>query len=164
MLTQVAVSKTQPSIQIILWEDIFVVIDDGSGSPLDYEELHRLIVEQSALYVSGLGCLAIIPANAKPPSEAVRKALNTTLGAVPLRCICWCVEGSGFQGAMVRGVLTGLRFLGRRSYPTHVTGDLEEALRWMLSNLEGGDRRAKSAPLAAQMIRSKRKIGFLRSI
>jgi len=146
----------QPWIRIILWEDIFVVIDDGAGRPEDYEILHGMIVEQGSHYRAGLGCLTIIPADAKPPSQAARKAMNAAIEAAPLRCICWLVEGSGFQAAMVRAVLTGMRFVTRPSYPTHIAGDLEQALRWILSNLKGAPERIDRALDVAATIRAKR--------
>jgi hypothetical protein len=152
--------QTQPTvpvwIQVAAWEDIFVVIDDGRGQASDYQILRGMVADQSSRYERGLGCLAVIPSNAKPPSEEVRASINETLESVRLRCICWCVEGSGFQAAMVRGVLSGLRFFKRRQYPTHISSDLETALAWMLPYLESGPAGADRAPLAAASIREQR--------
>jgi hypothetical protein len=71
------------------------------------------------------------------------------------------VEGAGFQGAMVRAVITGFRVIARAPYPTHISVDLEEALAWMLPNLEGGLGRVARAPVAAANIRSRRTGGSL---
>lgn len=163
-MSEQAVPPAQSGIQIILWEDIFVIIDDGSGRPSDYEVLHRMLVEQGSRYKAGLGCLTIVPANAKPPSPAVRKAMKAALESAPLRCLCWFIEGSGFAAAMVHAVLTGLRFISRPPYPTHIASDLEEGLRWILPNLEGGSRRIESAHEAAKTIRAKRASGVLQSL
>jgi hypothetical protein len=122
----------------------------------DYGVLKELIAEQHARYRSGLACLAIIPANAKPPSEEVRKALNATLESVPLSCICWYVEGAGFQASMVRAVLGGLRFLTRRSYPTFVASELEAAIEWIFSQLDRRLTRRRSVAEAAAAIREQR--------
>jgi hypothetical protein len=164
MIMHQAVVATRPCIQIIAWEDLFVVIDSGTGKPSDYDALRRMIIEQRSRHRAGLGCLAIIPADAKPPSEPVRKALNAALDAAPLRCMCWIVEGSGFQAAMVRAVLTGLRFIGHRPYPTHVAEDLEHALQWMLPYLAGDSDRMKRVREAAAAIRSDRESGTFRVI
>jgi hypothetical protein len=158
-MTQPFVAPAPPWLKFILWEDIFVVIDDGAGRPADYEVLHGMLVEQSSRYTAGLACLTIIPVDAKPPSQAARKAMNAALETAPLRCLCWLVEGSGFQAAMVRAVLTGLRVLGRPPYATHIAGDLEQALRWLLSNLDGGSTRIERAHEAAETIRAKRAAG-----
>ncbi len=147
----------QRGIQFIFWEDIFVIIDDGYGSPSDYEALRQKFLEQGSRYKAGAGCLTIVPANAKPPSSPpVRKAVSAALEDAPVRCICWLVEGSGFQGAMVRAVVTGLRVVGRFPYPTHIASDLDEAIRWILPRLEGGTDRIERAQDAVATIRAQR--------
>jgi len=133
-----------------------VVIDDGEGGVPDYLVARRMLVAQGLRCPAGLGCLVIVPVDAKPPSEPVRKALKVTLAVLPLRCMCWLVEGDGFQAAMVRGVLTGLRLVASASYATHVSRDLEEALRWMLPHLGGSADRVDAASRAAATIVAKR--------
>jgi hypothetical protein len=143
-------------ILVIMWEDIFAVVDDGRAPLADYAVLREMIAEQHARYPSGLGCLAIIPPNAKPPSEEVRKTLNATLESVPLRCICWCVEGAGFQAGMVRAVLTGLRFFAHRTYATHVAAELEGAVQWIFAQLDPTSPRRRSVSEAVATIREQR--------
>ena len=128
-----------PAVQVILWQDIFAVVDNGRARPHEYGVLRSLITAQAEKFPNGIGCLAIIPRNATPPSDRSREALNLGLEAVrgSLRCMCWLVEGSGFQGAMVRAVLTGLRLVAQRSYATHVSTNVDEALGWMLTHLPG---------------------------
>jgi hypothetical protein len=146
-------------IQVILWEALFVVVDDGKGTVSDYDVLRKMVVEQSSRHPGGLGCLAVITANAKPPSDEVRASLNKTLEVVPLKCICWQVEGAGFQAAMVRAVLSGLRFFKRQSYPTHISTDLVEAVGWMLPHLEAGTVGRERIQLAVTHIRNERARG-----
>ncbi len=146
-------------IQVILWEALFVVIDEGKGTASDYDVLRRMVIEQSSRHTGGLGCLTVIPANAKPPSDEVRASLNKTLEVIPLKCICWQVEGAGFQAAMVRAVLSGLRFFKRQSYPTHISTDLVEALGWMLPLLEAGPVGPERLQLAVTYIRNERSRG-----
>ncbi len=124
-------------MQVILWQDIFAVVDTGKARPHEYGSLRSLITAQAEKFPNGIGCLAIIPGNATPPSDRSREALNLGLDAArgSLRCMCWLVEGSGFQGAMVRAVLTGLRLVVQRSYDTHVSTNIDEALGWMLTHL-----------------------------
>ena len=161
MTTTVSTRRLPRRILVMMWEDIFAVVDDGRAPLSDYGVLRELIAEQHARYPSGLACLAIIPANAKPPSEEVRKALNATLESVPLSCICWYVEGSGFQASMVRAVLGGLRFLTRRSYPTFVASELEAAVEWIFAQLERKSRRRRSVSEAVAAIREQRVAGQL---
>jgi hypothetical protein len=144
------------NIRVILWNDVFVVVDNGSGRQRDYKVLHELVTQRTRHVTRGLGCLAIIPSGATPPAPDVRAALDATLQAIPLRCICWLVEGQGFHSAMVRAVITGLRFLKYQKYPTHVASSLEDALAWMLPLLQGGAARLTELRSGAAYIRSQR--------
>jgi hypothetical protein len=157
------VVPTKPGVQFILWEDLVVIIDDGDGQPSDYEAIRRKFLEQRARFKAGAGCLTIVPVDAKPPSQPARKAMSAALENAPLRCLCWLVEGAGFQGAMVRAVITGLRVVGRFPYPTHVTGDLEEAVLWILPKMEGGTERIERAHEAVAAIRAQREANALLS-
>src|SRR5262245_57929704 len=126
-------------IPVLVWNDILVVIDDGKGRPFDYKLLQKLATERAQKHSAGIGVLTVIPKDATPPSAEARAAMNEAINNVlgSLRCLCYLVEGTGFQGAMVRAVLTGMRFLGQRPYATHVSTDLEDALGWMLGHLGG---------------------------
>ena len=151
--------------QIILWENIFAVVDDGKGRASDYAAFGKLILEQGEKYPQGVGCLTIIPQKSKPPPEEVRVAINAALAGLAgkLRCFCWLVEESGFEGATVRAVLTGLRMFGRFSYPTHVATKMEDALAWMLPHLHGPDKWRAKVPAASSAIRHAREMHRLAS-
>jgi hypothetical protein len=144
------------NIRVILWNDVFVVVDSGAGRVRDYKVLHELVTQRTRHVTRGLGCLAIIPKGATPPPAEVRAALDSTLQSIPLRCICWLVEGQGFHSAMVRAVLTGLRFLKFQKYPTHIAPTLEDALAWMLPLLQGGAARLSELRAGADYIRAQR--------
>jgi hypothetical protein len=146
-------------VRVIIWRDIVVVIDDGTAQASTYEGLRTLVKEQAANYSKGLACLTIIPRHATPLPEDVRSALNAALANAPLLCLCWLVEGSGFQGAMARALLTGVRLFGRLSFPTHVATHLDEAVVWMLPHLEGGKARLLQAELVSITIRNQREGG-----
>lgn len=82
--------------------------------------------------------------------------MNATLESVPLKCICWYVEGSGFQASMVRAVLTGLRFFAHRSYATQVASDLETSIQWIFTQLDRTSPRRRSVTEAMAKIREQR--------
>jgi len=145
--------------RVFQWEDVFVLVDDGTARESDYALVQRMLAEQGARYATGIGCLVIIPVDAKPPSERIRKAMKAALAVVPLRCLCWLVEGAGFQAAMVRGVLTGLSLVANRSYETQVSRDLREALAWMLPHLAGRTNRIEAISRATAAIRASRAAG-----
>ena len=147
--------------RILFWRDICVVVDDGSARVVDYADFGRLILEQKSKYPGGIGCLVIIPQQAKPPPDDVRKAINRALADIEdgLSCFCWVVESTGFSAAMARGVLTGIRILARHKYPIETKLDLKDALTWMLPHLEGGKQRIADVPEAVAYILQQRGFG-----
>jgi hypothetical protein len=146
-------------LQFILWKDIFVVVDKGRAAASDYQGGEKLLLQQAARYPNGIGMLTVVPPDAVPPSADARAAIGLTLKRLGtgLRCASWLVEGSGFQGAMVRAVLLGLKIFGRNAYPTYVSTDLADALVWMVKELKGeGLARSGDVPAAARFIRAQR--------
>lgn len=125
---------------VILWRNIFVVVDNGKVPASQYSNLRQRVIAQASGFKEGVGGLVIIPENATPPPEDVRNAINDALKGLAdaLRCFCWVVEGSGFQGAMVRGVLNGIRMFSRHPYPTSITANLDDGLAWVLPRLGAG--------------------------
>jgi hypothetical protein len=150
-----------PSGQILAWKDIFAVVSNGRLQPEEFELLRQLVVAQAARFPAGIGCLTIVPRDATPPSDASRQALNAALGKVQgsLRCICWLVEGEGFQSAMVQAVLAGLRVAARQwPYPTHVCTSLDEAVGWILLHLPGPGRRSTDLEDARRELLRQREV------
>src|SRR5580658_10006787 len=109
-------SQDTTPMKLIFWHDVFVVSDNGRAPPGHYKILGDLVLERTQRY-PGVGMLSIIPQDAVPPSDGSRRAMNEALARVEgsLKAICWLVEGGGFQGAMVRAVLTGIRVFGKQS-------------------------------------------------
>jgi len=132
--------SSRPPLPVVMWRNIFALVDKGNATVSDYPILERMVLEQGKRYPSGLGCLVIIPALANPPPEDVRRAIREVLAnlAPQLRCLCWLVEGTGFRAAAVRATLVGLRVFSRQPYATRVASDMTEALRWVLSHLAKG--------------------------
>src|SRR5262245_1624927 len=86
---------------VVQWNDLFVIVDDGTLQLDEYRRLEGLVKIQSAKFLSGLGCLVILPPGAKPPPEEIRKYINSLLERLgsALRCLCYAVEGTGFRSA-----------------------------------------------------------------
>jgi hypothetical protein len=147
-----------PHLQVILWEDLFVVIDDGRADAADYPRLGDLVMAQCERYPLGVGALTLVPANARPLTPEARRAVGELLArpVISVRCASWVVEGRGFEGAMVRAVLTGIQVFGRYPYKIHIATELEEALGWMMTHLAGSAARQSTVPVAARFIRSQR--------
>ena len=145
-------------VKVIVWREVLVVSDDGRSSVSDYDELFAISQELHASHPSGWGLLSIIPPNAVPPPDNVRAAINEVLHRVQhtVRAAVWCVEGQGFQGAMARAVLTGLRFLTSAPYARHVCTSIDEGFTWLLPRLEGGEERSKEVAAAVAHVRARR--------
>ncbi len=147
-------------LQFTIWRDFFVAIDDCTANAAVYERLQQIAEERSAKHATGLGCLMIVPPTAKAPSDDVRWSMAAALASLSVRCVCWLVEGSGFQGAMVRGVLTGLCIVAHPKFSTHIATNLEEAVTWMLPRLDGGWSRLAHARVVTSSIRAQRELGL----
>lgn len=126
------------------WRDICAVFDDGTYAVRDYAALEQRLVEQKRKFSGGLGCLVVIPPGSQRIQDDVRNEIDRVLNAISVRCLCWAVLETGFRGASIRAIVTAMNLFGtRRKYPTLVTGSLEEALTWLLPQLEGGASRRK---------------------
>jgi hypothetical protein len=121
----------------LVWHDLVTIVDDGRNSAPAYHELAELTAALRRDYPRGYAVLIIIPRKARPPSDEARRAINTALTAVTggVKRLCWLVEGKGFQAAMARAVLTGLRMLPGTPFETAVKGELDEALEWLIGGL-----------------------------
>jgi hypothetical protein len=144
---------------VVLWNDIFVLVDQGNAVASDYPNLQRLVLEQGKKHPGGLGGLVIIPAAASPPPEEVRRAIRDVLTQVTpqLRCLCWLVEGTGFRAAAVRAALIGLGVFSRHRYATHVAIDMTDAVGWILKKLEQYEPRQSDLDIALEAIQRGRR-------
>jgi hypothetical protein len=124
-----------PALQVIVWREILVLIDDGRASAADYDALKSYASRLGS--EADLACLTVVPVDSKPPSEEARRAVRTHLEALRPRCFCWHVEATGLHGATVRAILSGFRLFTLHRYPTQIASSLEEALRWVISQLHG---------------------------
>jgi hypothetical protein len=125
-------SVPDPRVPLILADALFVVVDDGAAVATDYPILERIVIHEAKRFPNGIAGLIIVPRNARPPREEIRAAIRETLRNVGkhIRSICWYVEGSGFQGASQRAVLSGLVMLLQPPYPAHIASELRGALAW----------------------------------
>jgi hypothetical protein len=144
----------RPPLPVVMWRNVFALVDQGSASAADYPILERMVCEQGKRHPEGLGCLVIIPPLANPPPENVRRAIRDVLTnlAPQLRGLCWLVEGTGFRAAAVRATLVGLRVFNRQPYPTCVASDMTESLQWLLACLSKGSPTKNEVRIAFEAI------------
>jgi hypothetical protein len=145
---------TEHAATSFVWRDIVVLCDDGRTRISEYAGLLSTAQEVQRKYPSGFGVLIVVPRNSVPPRDEARRAINDVMARVAedIRCMCWLIEGSGFEAAMARAVLTGMRFVSHTPYARHVSLDLSHALTWMLSLLAHGKPRLGEVELASTFI------------
>jgi hypothetical protein len=88
-------------------------------------------------YPGEASILCVIEPTSEPPPQELREAaaaLLTRLGP-QLRCVAFVIEGSGFRAAMIRGVLSGIEFLRRSTYPTRYFAEVGRAAAWVASEM-----------------------------
>jgi hypothetical protein len=143
---------------IVIWRDVFVLVDTGRAPFVAYELMTRRILALASAYPQGIALLIIVPEDATPPSEEARRGIEQAIAQTKevVRCLCWLVEGKGFQAGMARAVLNGIRLFRRYEYPTNVSVSLQQSLAWLLPHLAGGVGRLADVPIAMHLITRER--------
>jgi len=126
--------------QFIQWHDLFIVIDDGVISLARYDVIEAAMREQAKRYPGGLACLVILPPDARPPSDEIKRAVKGLLGrlASSLSSLGYVVEGTGFKGVAARAALVGMKIFASRPYPIYVEVQMREVLAKLLPHLAEG--------------------------
>jgi hypothetical protein len=124
-----------PGLCFINWRNVFVVIDDGTSAPADYQPAEDALQRHATLYPRNMGCLIVIPHGARPPSERARATVNTLLDrhSDSFFGLAWVVEGRGFNSAMVRAALTAMGLARRRPHASYVSSSIDDSLSWLLT-------------------------------
>jgi len=107
------------------------------------QELRRLV--RSFVTTPGKrGMIVVVAARASAPSAAARAEIAAMMGESEgkLLCTAFVQEAEGFQGAMIRSVITGLALLQRHTIPYKVFPTVPEAARWMGQWVEETDQLA----------------------
>ena len=65
--------------QFIQWQDLFVLVDDGSIPISRYAPIEAAIREQARTYPQGVALMCILPAETRPPPEEVKRYVKATL-------------------------------------------------------------------------------------
>lgn len=121
--------------QFVQWQDLFVLIDDGSITR--YEPIEAAIREQSKTLAHGVALLCVLPPEAKPPPDDVKRSVKSALTrlAPSLSCLSYVIEGTGFRGVAARATLVGMKIFSSRPYPIYVETSVQEAIGKMAAHL-----------------------------
>jgi hypothetical protein len=126
--------------QFIQWQDLFALVDDGSVPITRYASMESSIREQVKAYPQGIACLVILPPDARPPPDDVKRSVKSMLMrlASSISCLCYVIEGTGFKGVAARATLVGMKIFSSRPYPIYVETSMQEALTKVVSHLANG--------------------------
>jgi hypothetical protein len=137
--------------QFIQWQDLFVMIDDGSLPMARYTSLENSIREQARNYPRGVGILCILPPETRPPPDDVKKCVKATLTrlAPVISSLAYVIEGTGFKGVAARATLVGMKIFSSRPYQIYVETSVREAINKMASHMVNGHTTSVDAVLKA---------------
>jgi hypothetical protein len=145
-------------LQSVVWRDVFVILRNGRATVENQRELERRMIERSHGFPGGIGVMVLIHSNAPMPDEEVRRELVALFSrqSSRIRGLVWVIQGTGFQAAAVRAVLTSFSLAAKQTYPTYIANDVRSALVWLLPLLEGASARLADADLATLEIERAR--------
>jgi hypothetical protein len=144
--------------QFLQWHDLFVVLDDGSIPLPRYGPIETAMREQAKTFPQGIGLIGILPADAKPPPDDVKRAVKSLFMrmASSISCLAYVVEGTGFKGVAARATLVGMKIFASRPYPIYVEVSMHEVLKKVLPHLHHGRTVTTDVNVIAQLIADAR--------
>lgn len=122
----------------IQWQDLFVIFDDGAIKY--YEPIESAMREQAKRFPQGIVCLCILPPDAKPPPDDIKRTVKSVLTrlAPSLTALAYVIEGTGFKGVAARATLVGMKIFASRPYPIYVETSMQSVLEKVLPHLAVG--------------------------
>jgi hypothetical protein len=142
--------------QFIQWQDLLVLVDNGSIPAAQYVALEGMLRDQAKLYPKGVAILCILPPDARPPPDDVKQFVKNTLIRIAqsISCLGYVIEGTGFRGVTARATLVGMKIFSSRPYPIYVEQSVPQALGKMAAHM--ANRPALSIEAAAKVISDTR--------
>lgn len=121
----------------IQWQDLFVVVDDGSVPLERYESIEELMQQQAKQFPTGIACLVILPPDAKPPPDDIKQTVKDVFVrmAPSITCLAYIIEGAGFKAVAARAALVSMRIFSSRPYPIYVETSMRDALAKVIPHL-----------------------------
>jgi hypothetical protein len=106
----------------------------------------------------GAGALILVMHDGRPPDDACRRAWARQLREAEVGSTLILYEASSLRAAIVRGVVTGLLLLVRRSPSIHVAAAARDGLPWFVGQLEAqGAELGGEAALGAALAEAREK-------
>lgn len=96
------------------------------------EIMRRLAREHPA----GIGSLVLVSHSGAPPDEGCRAAWSAQMRDIGAPVTLVLFEGASLRASIVRGVVTGMAMLARRSVNMRVAASAAEGAPWFVAELE----------------------------
>lgn len=124
----------------IQWQDLLVLVDNGKIPIARYAAVEAAVRDQARSFPGGIAVLCILPPDATPPPDEVKRCVKASLLRVAsaISCLAYVIEGSGFKAVAARATLVGMKIFSARPYPIYVETSLYEALSKMVSHMANG--------------------------
>ena len=124
---------------VAVYHSVLVTIWSGEMRAPVVREAAAEAARLGRLHTGETSFLNMITRGTPAPSEAVRAEFQRMIKEGPgkLRCAAIVAEVSGFQGSVVRGVVTGLMMVVRPAFPMKVHGSVAEAAAWIAAQAAG---------------------------
>jgi hypothetical protein len=117
------------------------------------QRLRRGLSELGERHPTGTATISVIEQTAFPPDNDTRAELSKVLTTPRLQCSSLVHEGSGFQAATVRGVVTAITLLRNHPVPHAIHASVPQSAAWSLKTL---GRSEAGAPGLVQAIEDLR--------
>jgi len=126
--------------QIIQWQDLCAIVDDGSLPMQRYDAIEAAMRQQASLFSGGIAFLVILPPGARPPPDAIQRSVRDRLARLgsALSCLAYLVEGTGFKAVAARASLVSMKIFAPRPYPIYVETSMYDVLVKVLPHLQKG--------------------------
>ncbi|HVJ22081.1 MAG TPA: hypothetical protein VM686_42035 [Polyangiaceae bacterium] len=132
-----------------IWGEFMLAVWRRKTELAAVQHLRHKLGDLGARYPSGTATISVIEQTAVPPDNDARKELSAVLTTPRLQCSSLVYEGTGFQAATVRGVVTAITLLRTHPVPHVIHASVREGVQWSLKTLGKSD----SGKLAADLER-----------
>jgi hypothetical protein len=130
-----------PTHALVLVENVYVFTTNGPPTAVGFAAIKRHLHEATRMHPDGFAYLQVAAVGAErgAPEEDVRRGFIGILRAPPegLRASAVLILRSGFAGAAVRMVASGILLAARTALPVKVFSTLDDASAWLIAALEG---------------------------
>jgi hypothetical protein len=118
---------------IATWRHCLIAIWRRTTTNQGAAALRESLSKLTAANPGGVGIIAIIENHAAAPDADARRALAAAFRdhAPSIRAAAIVHEGTGFRGAAIRSIVTGVSLLIRPGYPHNVTASVDAGASWL---------------------------------